>query len=346
MTNHLRLSEKWFNRGLWLIAFLFAYFLTGLGGTIVGDLPKVENRLSTEDFVDKALKSKLTLELKKLDQEVVIASDKLDQAKLQSQTARADYQAARQAFEAWVTTRNATQDAEQDQDLLSRTAKLEKLKLRERESLMAVESIQKQQLDTLQEKERVNRDIAALQEAARIRFEEDYKQIELRIFAYRLAFVLPLLATASYLFAKHRKKTYWPFVWGFIIFSLFAFFVELVPYLPSYGGYVRYTVGVVVTLAVGKYSIAALQKYLEQQRELEQQPDFQRKNDIQYDLAQTRIVKGICPSCERPIARDNDNFCQHCGIEIFDKCTSCGTRKIAFSKFCFHCGKKTEESQP
>lgn len=180
MTNHLRLSEKWFNRGLWLIAFLFAYFLTGLGGTIVGDLPKVENRLSTEDFVDKALKSKLTLELKKLDQEVVIASDKLDQAKLQSQTARADYQAARQAFEAWVTTRNATQDAEQDQDLLSRTAKLEKLKLRERELLMAVEAIQKQQLDTLQEKERVNRDIAALQEAARVRFEEDYKQIELR----------------------------------------------------------------------------------------------------------------------------------------------------------------------
>lgn len=345
MTNHLRLSEKWFNRGLWLIALLFAYFLTGLGGTIVGDLPKVESRLSTEDFVDKTRSARLTLELKKLDQEVIVASDKLDQAKLQLQTARADYQAARQAFEAWVTTRNATQNADQDPDLLARTAKLEKLKLRERAALQAVESLQKQQLDARQEKDRINREMAALQEVARDKFDENYKQIELRIFAYRLAFVLPLLAAASYLFARHRKKSYWPFVWGFIIFSLFAFFVELVPYLPSYGGYVRYTVGVVVTLAVGKYAIAALQKYLAQQRELEQQPDFQRKHDIQYDLAQTRIVKGICPSCERPIARDNDNFCQHCGIEIFDKCGACGTRKIAFSKFCFHCGKKTEKAE-
>ena len=42
MSKTLRLSEKWFNRGLWLVAFLFAWFLTGLGSTIVGDLPQMK----------------------------------------------------------------------------------------------------------------------------------------------------------------------------------------------------------------------------------------------------------------------------------------------------------------
>ena len=52
MSKTLRLSEKWFHRGLWLVAFLFAWFLTGLGSTLVGDLPQVEQARSLDDFMD------------------------------------------------------------------------------------------------------------------------------------------------------------------------------------------------------------------------------------------------------------------------------------------------------
>ena len=45
--------------------------------------------------------------------------------------------------------------------------------------------------------------------------------------------LVPLLALAGWLFVKQRRSTWWPFVWGFIFFALFAFFVELVPYLPD-----------------------------------------------------------------------------------------------------------------
>src|SRR3546814_19189556 len=50
MSKVLRLSEKWFRRGLWMVARVFAGFLIGLGGTLVGDLSKVETPLPFAAF--------------------------------------------------------------------------------------------------------------------------------------------------------------------------------------------------------------------------------------------------------------------------------------------------------
>ena len=53
MKPSLRLSEAWFRRGLWLLSLVFASFLIGLGGTVVGDLPRVEHALQRDDFLDR-----------------------------------------------------------------------------------------------------------------------------------------------------------------------------------------------------------------------------------------------------------------------------------------------------
>jgi predicted RNA-binding Zn-ribbon protein involved in translation (DUF1610 family) len=157
---------------------------------------------------------------------------------------------------------------------------------------------------------------------------------------YRLALTLPLLVAAGWLFVKKRKGTYWPFVWGFIFFALFAFFVELVPYLPSYGGYVRYVVGIIVTVLVGRQAIVSLNRYLEKQKLAEQLPDVQRREELSYDTALTRLSKAVCPGCERAVDLKNPDidFCPHCGIGLFDHCQPCNARKSAFSKFCHACG--------
>ncbi len=348
MSKAMRLSEKWFHRGLWLVALLFAWFLTGLGSTIVGDLPKVEQVRTLDDYMDPQRTSALRQAVKDAERTSEDAQSALEQAQLRHQTAQASNRSARETFSNWLAARQVTQRSENDEEVLQRTRELDGLRQAERDALAAVEQQQQVALDARQARERAQRELGTLQEEARQAFNDAYRAQELRVFGYRLALTLPLLAVAGWLFRKHRKGNSWPFVWGFIFFALFAFFVELVPYLPSYGGYVRYIVGIVLTVIGGRYAIAALQRYLERQKQVEAQPDTERRRDMDYDLAQSRLAKGLCPGCERALdLKDGKtDFCPHCGLCLFDRCGHCSTRKNAFARYCFACGEAAQRGAP
>ncbi len=218
----------------------------------------------------------------------------------------------------------------------------------ERQALAAVEAQQQIVLDARQAEQRARDTLRRLEDEARGKFDEARRSQELHVFLYRLALTLPLLGIAGWLFAKKRRSSGWPFVWGFIFFALFAFFVELVPYLPDYGGYVRYAVGIVVTVVVGRQAIAALNRYLERQKQAETRPDVERRQELGYDTALARLAKGVCPGCERPVDLKNAaiDYCPHCGICLFDRCAHCQQRKSAFSRFCQACGAAAQASAP
>lgn len=340
MSKGLRLSEKWFRRGLWLVAFVFAGFLIGLGGTIVGDLPRVERHYTADDFMDPVAAQQARAALAQAESTQQTASDALEQARQQARVARANTQSAQQTFANWLSTRVATARPDQDPELIERTRALDMLRAAERETQRAVERQEQIALDARQAEQTARRTLSQLEEGAGNALREARRAQELRVFLYRLALTLPLLVAAGWLFAKKRKSTYWPFVWGFILFAAFTFFVELVPYLPSYGGYVRYAVGIVVTVLVGRYAIVALNRYLERQKAAEALPDARRREELSYDVALVRLAKGVCPGCERPVDLKDASidFCPHCGIGLHDHCVACSTRKSAFAKFCHACG--------
>ncbi len=340
MNRSLRLSEKWFRFGLWIVALTFASFLIGLGSTIVGDLPQVEKQLSLEDFLDKDKARELRAKQKANEVAQRDNNDASEQARLRLRSAQAENQSAREAFQNWIATRIATQRGDQDPEVIERTKALDKLKAAERAAQIKLEELEKLELDLNQDSQRTAQSLRNLENTAQDALSEEMRKVELRVFLYRLALTLPLLVIAGWLFAKKRKSTYWPFVWGFIIFAAFAFFVELVPYLPSYGGYIRYIVGIIATGVIGRYAILALNRYLEKQKLAEQMPNERRREELSYDLALGRIGKGVCPGCERKLdLKDPSNdFCAHCGIGLHDHCGKCNTRKSAFAKFCHSCG--------
>lgn len=340
MNKALRLSEKWFRFGLWLIAVVFAGFLIGLGDNLVANLPKVEQRLTLEDFIDRPAANAARAEIKAAEGVRIQAQEARDQAQLGLNAARANTAAARESYNQWLATRSVTQRSEHDPELIARTRAQEELKILERRALSAVEREQQKLLDAQQGENRARRQLGELERAAQADYQAGLRSQELRVFLYRLALTLPLLGVAGWLFAKKRQTPWWPFVWGFIYFALFAFFVELVPYLPSYGGYVRSLVGIVVTVLVGRYAILALNRYLERQKQAEALPDVERRKELSYDTALARLAKKVCPGCERPVDLSNQaiDYCPHCGICLFDRCRPCGTRKSAFAHFCHACG--------
>nr|WP_315428492.1 serine endopeptidase [uncultured Albidiferax sp.] len=340
MSKALRLSEKWFHRGLWLVAFIFAGFLIGLGGSVVGDLPQVEHQFTLEDFIDKPAATEARAAVKAGQLAERDADTALEQATLKLQVAQSNGAAARETFDNWLATRHATGRSDQDPELLSRTKALDQLKVAERSAQTLIDQQEQIALDARQSVQAAQTRLSALEESAQTGLDQAQRKQELRVFGYRLALTLPLLAIAGWLFVKQRKSTYWPFVWGFIYFALFAFFVELVPYLPSYGGYVRYVVGIVLTVLVGRQAIVGLNRYLEKQKLAEALPDAQRREELSYDVALARLAKSVCPGCERPVDLKNDtiDFCPHCGIGLYDHCAPCHTRKSAFAKFCHACG--------
>lgn len=344
MSKSLRLSEKWFRRGLWIVAIVFAAFLTGLGNTVVRHMPRVETAVSLDQFMPQPETPRLRERLRDAAKTEAEVNRALEQARQQHAVAVADSRTAADSLAAFLATRQVTARPDQDPEVIARREAVEAAKKTERQALAIVEVRQKELLDLRQDHERLRVRLRELEEGARGAFDSARHAQEMRVFLYRLALTLPLLLVAGWLFARKRQSTYWPFVWGFILFALVAFFVELVPYLPDWGGYVRYIVGIVITVMVGRWAIQALNRYLERQRAAEAMPDAQRRDELSYDVALARLAKKVCPGCERPvdIANHEIDFCPHCGIGLFNKC-GCGARKSAFARFCHVCGKVAAE---
>ncbi|VVE27914.1 serine endopeptidase [Pandoraea eparura] len=340
MAGSRRLPETWFRRGLWLIAVLFAAFLIGLGGLVVDRLPGVAPAPTLDSFVDRGQAVRTDAAIKQAQTQLEDIESRLETARLQLKARSTAYRNARESFNDWVATRTATAQASQDAELVARTQALDGLKAAQRDVQTQVDTLEAEQLDAQRGVQSARTARYALNTAASEKLAAIQRAQELKVFGIRLALTLPLLVVAGWLFVRQRKSTWWPFVWGFIFFALFAFFVELVPYLPDYGGYVRYLVGIVLTVLIGRYAIVSLQRYLARQKAEEQLPDEERRKTLSYDLAQARLAKSVCPGCERPVKLDDPNrdYCVHCGICLFDRCGACDTRKNAFAHFCHHCG--------
>ena len=348
--------ERWFRTAMWLVSLVFAGFLIGLGGKLMADMPAMTRPvqasapLAPETQRARAQIQRLTQQMQSLNTPRAEAQGALDER-------RNAYNAAREAHSNWLATRHATANnpaaQQQDPELLRQTRQLESLNAQVRQAQVAVEALDAQVLALRGQIETQE----GLIDAERARLEPDrlaaQRLQELQVFGFRLLLTLPLLVVAGWLVVRKRHSPHWPLARGFVLFAGFAFFFELVPYLPSYGGYVRYAVGILLSLLVGHYGIRWMQGYLQRRQLQAQRNEAERRATLDSVAASQKVQARLCPGCDRATPPEGEgaqiNHCVYCGLKLFDHCGAslaapdgaprrCGVRKNAYFLFCPTCG--------
>lgn len=348
MLKSLRSPERLYAAAMWLITFLFASFLMGLGEKLLADAPMATPLPTLQEQVELAHPGRLeALRTQQREHQKTIHRLEQERQTLQAdfERARRDSLTAREAHRNWVAARGVTADARHDAEVLRRTRELDALNANERTAQAAYAANQAALIEERQQSANLEAEEKRLFDEVRPQHERAQRAQELRVFGLRLALTLPLLLAAGWLIRHKRKSPYWPLARGFVLFAAFAFFTKLVPYLPSWGGYLRQVVGLAVVAYIAHKAAQWMQGYLARRRTEEQQSADARRARLDTEEALRKMAAGLCPGCERPILTTDDvkaDHCVHCGLRLFDHCEAegCGVRKNAFFPHCMKCGTK------
>lgn len=348
--------------GLFAITLIFAVNLIFLGDKILYDIDRLVDRPDRESFSSVEVlkeKDKEILEQNKIIKDFQNKKYVLEQNLTKH---RRDLKNLEDSYSNWIEKSKAS-SSDKDNQLLSKKAL-------ELETQRKITSDLESKRDEFQKKiQKVNQDISDLyNEKSAIERQDDdkynaeYKIYTVKVFFVRLAFVFPVLLIGLWFFLKFRKHKFRALVWGYILFALYAFFIGLLPHLPSYGGYIRYSVGIVLTSFIGYYLIKQLTQYTKRKEEELRASNEERAKLVQHETAIKAFDTHSCPSCEqdflknkwRPQAKkwqenidieEAPDFCRHCGLILFEKCSACGSRNFAHFPYCSNCGKELSHLQ-
>lgn len=338
------------------ISLVLCLFLILLTNKLISDIDNITESPNVYDYENQPAVSDNQHRLDVSNESIELLENKKTRIEQTIEAAKSNCSIEKESFDNWIKTRKTIGSPANDTEVLARANKLDefyKIEQEWRGQLSAVEDsisqIQKSQ-------EAIQSKISDEQEKTDEQYRDAMKDYDLKVFLIRLALVAPVLLIGIWFFMRFSKNKYWPLFQGFTLYSLYAFFFGLVPYLPSYGGYIRYTVGIVLCVFGGYYAINRIRKYLELKKiELETSSQVRSKN-VQSDTAEKALMNHVCPSCGKDFILRNwecsaetarntpvvTDFCRFCGLELFSKCGKCGNMNFVHLPFCAHCGDKTK----
>lgn len=345
-------NEKKINRTRslvnWTVAIVLAVFLILLSYSVLSDLGSSVREPQYSQYLDISAQQRLDAARDSLSGRIDTLEARIERARGDIQAAQQSYDKEKASLDNWLAARRTTGKSHVDREVLART----------QASDVALKRVQSHQRALREQEQALQAERAAdaefqqqrqeLEQTARRAYDAAYSAYQLRIFGIRLLFTLPVLLLGVWFFMRYRHHKYKALFLGFSLYSLYVFFFALVPYLPSFGGYVRYGVGVLLTVAVGYYAIRYINRYLERKRAELQQKAVERQSRIRSEVAQRAFDAHVCPSCGRDFYvkpweyREGGakvyHHCPYCGMQLYVRCGRCGTDNFALFPYCHTCG--------
>lgn len=338
------------------ISTILCLFLILLSNKIIDDLDTATVRPEIENFENKVVMNDLEKKMNTFNIEVENLNTKKGTIEKTIATAKENYTNEKQSFDNWVQTRKTLGSPDKDQEVIERAKKLDEFYKIEQDWRSQL-NLRQLEIDQREKKQQgIQKLIDKEKETAETKYYAELKHYDLKVFLIRLLFVAPILALGIFFFVRYRRHKFWPLYFGFTLFSLYAFFFGLVPYLPSYGGYVRYAVGIILSAGLGYYAIKSIRQFIENKQAELQVSTQERAKNVQTEVAEKALENHFCPSCgkdfiikkwEFPLKNiESDayklvtDFCRHCGLELFKNCNKCGNKNFAHLPFCSSCGTK------
>ena len=338
------------------ISLILCLFLILLSNKIIDDLDTTTVRPVKENFENKAIMADLGRKSNELTIEIENLNTKKSSIEKTIATAKENYTNEKQSFDNWVQTRRTLGSPDKDQEVIYRAYKLDEIYKIEQDWRSQLNSQQAKIDQNEKQQQAIQKSINREKEAAEKKYNTELKHYDLRVFLIRLLFVAPILAIGIFFFIRYRRHKFWPLYFGFTLFSIYAFFFGLVPYLPSYGGYVRYAVGILLSAGLGYYAIKTIRKFIETKQAELQVSTQERAKNVQSEVAEKALENHFCPSCGKDfilkkweIPQKNTeteayklvtDFSRHCGLELFSNCNKCGNKNFAHLPYCSSCGTK------
>lgn len=339
----------------YIITLVFCGLLILLFGKLIDDIDQWKEEPFVRQFENKELLDKYYLEIDDVRGELKIKVEQKNNIDNAIKIAKDNYDNAKQSYENWLAARTTIGSPKEDKEIRAKVNELDEYYKTEQE-WREENAIMEDKVSRLLGKEQKIRDLISQEENRAYDLKDiALRKYNLKIFLIRLLFIAPILLLGIFFIIKLRKHKYSPLFLGFSLFSFYTFFFGLVPYFPSYGGYIRYSVGVLLSLIFGIYIIHKFKKFVELKKQELKASTSERAKKVKIETAEKALNNHMCPSCGKDFIikkwdnserkkRDKiihgmvTNFCRFCGLELFKKCTKCGEENYAHLPFCLNCG--------
>ncbi len=179
------------------------------------------------------------------------------------------------------------------------------------------------------DKNSVQETIRELEKPGRESYQDAYEAFRYRTAVWKLAFIVPVFLSGSWVLARRKGSPYRPLCLAWIGAAFLQLGMVMHEHFPK--DYFKYIAIAASVSIVGWFLLRLIRNVSTPSR------------DALHRRRREAYHGSMCPDCGYPFPESHGatSSCSSCGVELFGPCNACGESRHRLLPFCLHCGAQT-----